>query len=36
MSILTKIFGDPNDKFVRDLNPIVEKINSFEPEKQKN
>jgi preprotein translocase subunit SecA len=35
MSILTKIFGDPNEKFVKGLNPIVEKINSFEPEFEK-
>jgi len=35
MSILTKIFGDPNEKFVKGLSPIVEKINSFEPEFEK-
>jgi preprotein translocase subunit SecA len=35
MSILSKIFGDPNDKFIKGLNPIVEKINSFEPEFEK-
>jgi len=32
MSIFTKIFGDPNEKFIKNLQPIVEKINSFEPE----
>ena len=29
MSILTKIFGDPNEKYIKNLQPIVEKINSF-------
>ena len=32
MSILTKIFGDPNEKFIKNLQPIIDKINSFEPE----
>ena len=32
MSILSKIFGDPNQKFIKNLQPVVEKINSFEPE----
>lgn len=32
MSILTKIFGDPNAKVIAGLRPIVEKINSLEPE----
>jgi len=35
MSILSKIFGDPNEKFVKGLKPIIEKINSFEPEYEK-
>ena len=35
MSIFSKIFGDPNDKYIEGLKPIVEKINSFEPEFQK-
>jgi preprotein translocase subunit SecA len=35
MSILSKIFGDPNDKFIKNLGLIVEKINSFEPEFEK-
>jgi len=30
MSILSKIFGDPNEKFIKGLGPIVEKIGSFE------
>ncbi len=30
MSILTKIFGDPNDKAVKRLEPIVEEINKLE------
>ncbi len=32
MSILRKIFGDANEKYVKKLHPIVEKINLFEPE----
>lgn len=35
MSILTKIFGDSHQKQVKSLLPIVEKINSFEPDVQK-
>ncbi len=35
MSIFTKIFGDPNDKYIKSLEPISEKINSFEPDLQK-
>ncbi|MGA2417782.1 MAG: preprotein translocase subunit SecA [Candidatus Staskawiczbacteria bacterium] len=35
MSILSKIFGDANEKFVRNLQPIVEKINSFEKDFEK-
>ena len=35
MSILAKIFGDSNQKYIKNLQPIVEKINSFEPEMQK-
>ncbi len=31
MSILTKIFGDPNEKFIKSLKPIIEKINALEP-----
>src|SRR5689334_3064623 len=30
MSLFTRIFGDPNEKFVKKLQPIVEQINSFE------
>ena len=32
MSIFTKIFGDPNDKEIRSLQPIVAAINSLEAE----
>lgn len=35
MSILTKIFGDPNEKFIKSLQPVIDKINSFEPEFEK-
>ena len=35
MSILSKIFGDPNEKFIKNLQPIIEKINSLEPEFEK-
>ena len=27
-----KIFGDPNEKELKRLQPIVEKINSYEPD----
>jgi len=30
MSILTKIFGDPNEKTLKKLQPIVDQINQFE------
>ena len=29
MSFLSKIFGDSNEKYVKNLQPIIEKINSF-------
>jgi preprotein translocase subunit SecA len=32
MSFLTKIFGDPNAKVVKEIQPIVEQINSLEPQ----
>ena len=32
MSILTKIFGDPNEKHIQGLSPIIEKINALEKE----
>jgi preprotein translocase subunit SecA len=35
MSIITKIFGDPNEKVVKSLLPIVEKINKLEAEFEK-
>ncbi len=34
MSLLRKIFGDPNARAVAKLKPIVEKINALEPETQ--
>jgi len=34
MGLLTKIFGDPNDKVVKNLQPIVDKINSLEKKYQ--
>ncbi len=35
MSLLTKIFGDPNKKYIDSLLPIIEKINSLESEVEK-
>jgi preprotein translocase subunit SecA len=35
MSILSKIFGDPNEKIVKSLQPIVDKINNLESAFQK-
>jgi preprotein translocase subunit SecA len=35
MSILRKILGDPNEKYLKSLEPIIEKINSLEPEFEK-
>lgn len=35
MSILNKIFGDANEKYLKKLQPSIEKINSFEPEFEK-
>lgn len=35
MSIFNKIFGDPNDKFVKSLQPIVDKVNALEKEYEK-
>lgn len=35
MSILYKIFGDPNEKYIKNLGPIVEEINSFGAEFEK-
>ncbi len=34
MSFFTKIFGDPNAKVLKEIYPIVDKINSFEPSLQ--
>lgn len=33
-SLIKKIFGDPNEKELKSIAPIVEKINSLEPEMQ--
>ncbi len=35
MSVYTKIFGDPNDKSVKKLQPIVKAVNSLEQEFEK-
>ena len=35
MGILNKIFGDANEKYVKNLQPKIDKINSFEPEYEK-
>jgi len=35
MSILTKIIGDPNERFLKKLKPIVEEINKFEEKTEK-
>ncbi len=32
MAFLTKILGDPNERFLKSLQPIVERINALEPE----
>jgi len=32
MSILTKIFGDANEKYIKNLQPTIDKINSLEKE----
>lgn len=32
MDIFTKIFGDPNAKIIKTLAPLIDKINSFEPD----
>ncbi|MFA6422159.1 MAG: preprotein translocase subunit SecA [Candidatus Buchananbacteria bacterium] len=35
MSIFSKMFGDPNEKVVKQLEPLVDEINKFEPTLQK-
>ncbi len=35
MSIITKIFGDANEKYLKKLESLLHKINSFEPEFEK-
>jgi preprotein translocase subunit SecA len=32
MSILSKIFGDPNNKYLKSIQPLIDKINGFEQE----
>ena len=32
MSFITTLFGDPNDRYIRSLSPLVERINALEPE----
>jgi len=32
MTLLNRIFGDPNEKYLKSLKPIIEKINSLEKE----
>jgi preprotein translocase subunit SecA len=32
MSFINKVFGDPNDKELRRLRPIVDQINALEDE----
>src|SRR4051794_36308253 len=32
---LTKVFGSSNQRFLKSINPLVDKINSLEPEVQK-
>ena len=34
-SMLTKVFGSKNDRVLKKINPIISRINSFEPEIQK-
>jgi len=35
MNIFTKVFGDTNQKFIKNLEPSIKKINALEPEIQK-
>ena len=35
MSLFTKVFGDANEKYLKNLQPVTEKINSFEKEFEK-
>jgi preprotein translocase subunit SecA len=34
-SILKKVFGSKNEREIKRIQPLVEKINSYEPEMQK-
>ena len=35
MSILTKLFGSQNERYLKSLKPIIEKINSLEADTKK-
>ena len=35
MSILSKILGDSNERYIKSVQPLVDQINSLEPEFQK-
>ncbi len=35
MSILAKIFGDPSERYIKSLQPVIDRINAFEPEFEK-
>lgn len=35
MSILNKIFGDPNEKYLKSIQPLIQEINSLEPQLEK-
>ncbi len=35
MGFLNKLFGDANEKYIKSITPLVEKINSFEPDFEK-
>ena len=35
MSIITKIFGDANEKYLKKIQPLVDEINSLEKEFEK-
>ena len=34
-SLIKKIFGDPNEKELKNIQPIVDKINALEPEMER-
>src|SRR3989344_5668106 len=35
MSFLSKIFGDANERYIKSLEPLIDRINSLEPEFEK-